>query len=88
LLEDLNSEGNDVRSAAVDALAAIKDPRSLAAILTALTDKSPDVRKRAIAALAASKEPRALAALEETAKKDDDAEVRTAAEKALAKLKQ
>ncbi len=88
LLEALNSEDKDVRSAAVDALAAIKDPRSLAAILTALTDKIPDVRKRAIAALAASKEPRALAALEETAKKDDDAEVRTAAEKALAKPKQ
>jgi HEAT repeat protein len=84
LLEALQSEGNDVRSAAVDALAATKDPRSLEAILTALADKTPDVRKRAIAALAVSREPRALAALEEAAKKDADAEVRTAAEKALA----
>lgn len=87
LLEAFKSENNDMRRAAVDGLANIKDPQSVEAILAALTDEDKDVRRRAVAALADSKEPRVLAALEETANKDTDSDVCKAAQDAVARAK-
>ena len=67
-----------VREAAVAALGAIGDPRSLPAVLAATGDKAT-VRRRAVIALAAFEGPEVDAALE-AARGDRDWQVRQAAE--------
>ena len=67
-----------VREAAVAALGAIGDPRSLPAVLAATRDKAT-VRRRAVIALAAFEGPEVDAALE-AARGDRDWQVRQAAE--------
>jgi len=67
-----------VREAAVAALGAIGDPRSLPAVLAATGDKAT-VRRRAVIALAAFEGPEVDAALE-AARSDRDWQVRQAAE--------
>lgn len=79
---------SDLARKAVRALGRLNKPACLPVLLAAMTSESKDVRSAVVGVLATMKIPRALAALEEMAKKDTEAEVRTAAEKALAKLRQ
>ncbi|MCA1815335.1 MAG: M56 family metallopeptidase [Acidobacteria bacterium] len=86
LIELLSDSDELVRSAAVQALAEVRDERSVAPLIGALSDSQPGVRQRAAWALGELKAGRAVEALGGLLVSDSQAEVRQRAARALGEI--